>query len=319
MFRAYLIRKNNISGGFFSFLKPCYCSTETVLKKPKWKRQKDIYVEIKGDLIHGIQPVSLAIDAGRRDIFGVFYNERSSRTETIIQLCESKGIKCQKMSTFNLDSLLEQSSRYKGTNTVHQGLIADVSRLYHIPLDYKIPQIEEIEEDVEIENPEHPVWLLLCSVKDPMNLGSILRTAYFLGVNRIIVTGDRCKLSSVVSKASAGILEICPVFSLRNTEEFLDEKMSEGWQVIGTTLPSQSMEIAVKEIGQVKLQGPTIVVMGSEGEGIPPEILSCLSLGVYIPPGRPLHSQVDSLNVAVATSIILHNLIKTNKKSSTIS
>jgi len=313
MFCSYLIRKSKFSGGLCSFLKHRYCSTASeVPKKTKWKRQKDIYVEIQGDLIHGIQPVTMAIQAGRRDIFGVFYNERSSRTETIVQLCETKGIKCQKMSAFNLDDLLTKSSKYK-EHTVHQGLIADVSRLYHRPLDYKMPQLDldPLEEDEELDHPELPVWLLLCSIKDPMNLGSILRTAYFLGVDRIIVTGDRCKLSSVVSKASAGILEICPVFSLKNPVEFLDTKIAQGWQVIGTTLPSQSQGLNVKEVGQVKLQAPTIVVMGSEGQGIPPEVVDCLSLGVYIPPGRVLDSQVDSLNVAVATSIILHNLIQT--------
>jgi len=360
MFFQIFTKNLNLKTVVPNFSKHCFCSTQSAPKKAKWKRRKDIFVEIKGDLIYGIQPVTLAVQAGRREVYSIFYNERSSRNEKIRQICQSKGIQCQQMTAFQLDSLLVQSSRYK-EHTVHQGILADVSRLYHSPLDYRIPQLgiggqeashnlEVVEEKSEalddlktVDNysedlidlktveglsedlddlktvEEHkkidlPVWLLLCSVKDPMNLGTILRTAYFLGVDRVIVTGDRCKLSSVVSKASSGVMEIFPVFALRNPERFLGEKIEEGWDVVGTTLPGKTQELTVKEVGETKLEKPTILVMGSEGEGIPPEVMSCLNLGVYIPPGRNLHTEVDSLNVAVATSILLHSLIPPLRK-----
>ena len=76
-----------------------------------------------------------------------------------------------------------------------------------------------------------PVWVLLCSVKDPGNLGSIIRTCYYLGVSRLVMTGSRCQLSSVVSKSSAGTLEIFPVFSVRDSRTWVRGLQGEGWRV----------------------------------------------------------------------------------------
>ena len=54
------------------------------------------------------------------------------------------------------------------------------------------------------------------------------------------VTGNRCKLSSTVSKASSGVLEVFPVFSLRNPVSFLQEQAAVGWTVLATALPDNS-------------------------------------------------------------------------------
>ena len=82
-----------------------------------------------------------------------------------------------------------------------------------------------------------PVWVLLCSVKDPGNLGSIIRTCYYLGVSRLVVTGSRCQLSSVVSKSSAGTLEIFPVFSVRDSRTWVRGLQGEGWRVLAADIP----------------------------------------------------------------------------------
>ena len=82
-----------------------------------------------------------------------------------------------------------------------------------------------------------PVWVLLCSVKDPGNLGSIIRTCYFLGVSRLIITGSRCQLSSVVSKSSAGTLEIFPVFSVRDSRTWVRGLQQDGWRVLAADIP----------------------------------------------------------------------------------
>ena len=82
-----------------------------------------------------------------------------------------------------------------------------------------------------------PVWVLLCSVKDPGNLGSIIRTCYYLGVSRLIMTGSRCQLSSVVSKSSAGTLEIFPVFSVRDSRTWVRSLQQDGWRVLAADIP----------------------------------------------------------------------------------
>ena len=88
--------------------------------------------------------------------------------------------------------------------------------------------------------PQPPVWVLLCSVKDPGNLGSIVRTCFYLGVSRLIITGTRCQLSSVVSKSSAGTLEVFPVYSVRDSPSWVTGLVREGWRVLAADIPDCS-------------------------------------------------------------------------------
>eukprot|EP00092_Neocalanus_flemingeri_P104955 GFUD01134474.1.p1 GENE.GFUD01134474.1~~GFUD01134474.1.p1 ORF type:complete len:202 (+),score=73.66 GFUD01134474.1:53-607(+) len=163
-------------------------------------------------------------------------------------------------------------------------------------------------------NSPPPVWLLLCSVKDPYNLGTIIRTAYYLGVERVIVTGTRCDLSCTVSKASSGTLEVTPVFAVRNAPHLLQSKVEEGWRVLAAVMQTDNADSAMlprMPVDCLSLTSPTILVLGSEGSGIPTEVMDCVTQGVYISPGKWVDSQLDSLNVSVAAAIVIHKLCST--------
>lgn len=283
--------------------------------RPYSSKAKDVLIELQGDVLYGIQPVSAAIRAGRRQIHRIFYNKGSARAEELVAGVQHQ-IECKYLSRYYLDNLTRLASRYKDHH-VHQGLVADVSRLHHIPLDYSVPQVTF----PDIPEPELPasgrdVWLLLCSIKDPMNLGALLRTAAFLGVRKLIVTGERCDLSAVVSKASSGALEILPVYAVRHGAQFLAEQAQLGRRALALTLPHPALP-QLCLVSDVNVDAPTVLVVGSEGEGIPEDILNTVHAGVYIPPtaarieGRGCEntSYLDSLNVSVATGIILHRLL----------
>ena len=95
--------------------------------------------------------------------------------------------------------------------------MADCSRLNCYPLDYTTPHV--CPSSAHGPNPAPttpPVWLLLCSARDPMNLGSTVRTAHYLGVERLLLAGPRPALSCIVSKASAGALELTPVWAVKH-------------------------------------------------------------------------------------------------------
>ena len=95
--------------------------------------------------------------------------------------------------------------------------MADCSRLNCYPLDYTTPHV--CPSSAHGPNPAPttpPVWLLLCSARDPMNLGSTVRTAHYLGVERLLLAGPRPALSCIVSKASAGALEMTPVWAVKH-------------------------------------------------------------------------------------------------------
>ncbi|GLI66164.1 hypothetical protein VaNZ11_009924 [Volvox africanus] len=189
-----------------------------------------------------------------------------------------------------------------------------------------------------------PVWLALDEVVDPQNLGAVVRSAYCLGAAGVLACARNCApLSAVVSKASAGALEALQLYSCHNLPRtLLDARDNKGWAVLGAAAGSGSVPV-----GKVCVDKPTILVLGSEGFGLrtnvrracgslvrvdmaPPAITrgsgdawpmssrgvaSADSAGVPLPAmqwpqqGAVLRGLVDSLNVSVATGILLHSLI----------
>ena len=208
----------------------------------------------------------------------------------------------------------------------------------YYPVDYEVPQHDPppLPPASLVPASPAPVWVLLCSVRDPGNLGAIVRTCYFLGVTRLLVTGARCQLSSVVSKSSSGTLELVPVYSVRNAAALVTEKREEGWRVMAADIPdyftkmdedddqaeaskiesnSSHHDLICHSVDDLSVTSktPTLLVLGSEGAGIPPDLLSNIQERVFVRSGSHVHASVDSLNVSVATGIILHKLCQDSR------
>jgi len=283
--------------------------------RQKSTRNRDTLISLQGDLLYGIHPVSMALRAGRRDIYKIYYNKGSSKAEKVAQLGKSLQIPTEATNRYVLDEMTRQTSRYKDHH-VHQGLVADVSRLHHIPVDYRVPQLDlDVNQRVDELNNKHDFILLLYGLKDPMNLGALLRSAFYFGVSSLVVGGGKVDLSPVVSKSSVGAMEVLPIYAVRNVEDFLTEKRSAGWDVLALTLPSESIAAhsSIQQVG--RCSKPTILVVGSEGDGLPDSVLKCANLGVYIEPSANITPEdpgyyLDSLNVSVATGIALHTLLQ---------
>lgn len=281
-----------------------------LLSTPRWREswcrlrhrssKKDVYLSLRGDLLYGILPVTLAIQAGRRTIHRLYCNPGSRRAVEAAALVQ--GVEVVEMDREALDGICRQVDKYK-EHHVHQGLVADVSRLHHSPLDYSI--LQDTRPPDGLTRP--PLWLLLCGVRDPINLGTIVRTAHFLGVEGVAVCGPRCHLTSVVSKASVGALEVTPIHLASKPEELLQHLSSRGWAVLAAGLGGAALHTL--PVGEHRLSSPTILLLGSEGEGVPEELLRHCHLGVAVPPSPSSHPLVDSLNVSVATGAILHALL----------
>uniref|UniRef100_A0A8C1FDP5 Mitochondrial rRNA methyltransferase 1 homolog (S. cerevisiae) n=1 Tax=Cyprinus carpio carpio TaxID=630221 RepID=A0A8C1FDP5_CYPCA len=148
----------------------------------------------------------------------------------------------------------------------------------------------------EVKN-HRALWLVLDGVQDPMNLGAILRSAYFLGVDRT---------RHLLSKASAGVMEVMEVFGYGNLKDMIKVwKVEEGWQVVGTVgLEECSPESTVMPCSDFKMSRPTLLLMGGEGDGLSPELRQMCDVQLTIPPRRNLHPEVESLNVSVEAVVI---------------
>jgi len=147
----------------------------------------------------------------------------------------------------------------------------------------------------------------LDGITDPHNVGSVIRSSAFFGVEGIIISENRiAPLNPPVSKSSAGALEYFTIVHTKVLHRFLSQCKSKGWTILGT--------LGVKNAANVNsysLKAPAILVLGSEGEGLSSGVSQLCDTLLQIE-GVPSNSGnaqlLDSLNVGVASGIILHHL-----------
>ncbi|KAM4648507.1 rRNA methyltransferase 1, mitochondrial isoform 1-T1 [Amazona ochrocephala] len=254
------------------------------------------------EILFGISPCSLALSQSRRDLFRLFLKQSSGSrrfvmSEFVLQ-ATARGVPVHYVNRKQLDVLCR--------GQVHQGVCLEAT-----PLRFK--SLEEAEKP-DLRDEESPnqqlIWLVLEQIQDPMNLGALLRSAYFLGVDRVVTSQrNSCPLTPTVSKASSGAMEVLDVYSTDDLQSFLKAKAAEGWEVLGTvSKPEDAENIPVISCSEFRWNKPIIIVIGSEGDGLSLETQLLCHRMLAIPPGRALHPGIESLNVSVATGILLHSI-----------
>lgn len=253
------------------------------------------------DIVFGIAPCALALTQGRRKVRKVFVKDgEASHRASVLKVCEEahrRGVQIYHVSKKDLDKM--------SSGRVHQGVCLQASPLSYLT-EPDVPYCTSRRQDSSL-----PLWLVLEGIQDPMNLGAILRSAYFLGVDRVASSlRYSCPLSPVVSKASSGVMEVIGVYGYENLEDMLRLKVAQGWQVVGTAgAKADEFQIPVSQCSDFKMTKPTLLVMGGEGEGLSQGLLSLCQTVLTIPAGRELFPGIESLNVSVATGILLHSLL----------
>jgi len=283
-----------------------------------------------GQGVYGVGPVLAALMAGRREFYALYMQEGmdlsgsnnkkkkdKKAVEKVLRMAERIGLKVIETSKHDLNMVVD--------NRPHQGLVLDASPL-------EMVNTKELD-PVRVEGGNAPVWIALDEVMDPQNLGAIIRSAYYFGAEGVVLCAkNSAPLSGVVSKASAGSLELIELLSCRNMMQFLSSSAENGWRVLGGTIANKAVPLSEVETGV-----PTILVLGSEGTGLRPLVeRSCTHL-VRIPGNAdvfvegadadadadadagegdsPASNQdlrsflaVESLNVSVAAGVLLYHL-----------
>ncbi|XP_032563649.1 rRNA methyltransferase 1, mitochondrial [Chiroxiphia lanceolata] len=259
------------------------------------------------EILFGIGPCSLALSQARRDLFRLFLKQSSSRrpvmSEFVLQ-ATARGVPVLHVQGRELDELCR--------GQVHQGVCLEATPLRFKSLEgAETPSLGD-----DASGKQQLIWLVLEQIQDPMNLGALLRSAYFLGVDRVVTSyRNSCPLTPTVSKASAGAMEVFDVYSTDDLQSFLKAKIAEGWEVVGTVSKPEDVEdVPVISCLEFRWDKPLIVVIGSEGEGLSLETQLLCHQVLAIPPGRALHPGIDSLNVSVATGILLHSICSQKRR-----
>lgn len=139
--------------------------------------------------------------------------------------------------------------------------------------------------------------LVLETIQDPGNLGTMIRTVAAAGAEGLLLSADSVDPDHPkVLRASAGLWFQVPIASSPDLLADLKHYQQQGFQLIAT-LPT-----AAQTYWQVDLQKPTLLLMGNEGGGLSPAIAALADAEVSI----PLSPGVESLNVAIAAALILY-------------
>jgi 23S rRNA (guanosine2251-2'-O)-methyltransferase len=152
--------------------------------------------------------------------------------------------------------------------------------------------------DLANEQHEPPFLLLLDHLQDPQNLGTLIRTAEAMGVHGVILPDRRAaRVTPAVSNASAGAVEHLLVAQVTNLNRTIDDLKQAAIWVAGLDDRPEAQELA-----QVDLTGALALVVGAEGEGMSRLTRESCDFLVRI----PMYGRIESLNAAVAGSIVLH-------------
>lgn len=225
--------------------------------------------------VRGVNSVAEALKAGVVNRIYVDEGVRSKRIESVIRQAKKLGIPII-------------------FKRVEEKIEADVS-----PIKYK-----DLEFVAEKTIREGSFLLALDSLQDPQNLGAVIRSAEFFGCGGVIIPKRRSvQVNETVIRASAGAafhLDIARVSNLANTLKSLKKK---GFYIVGA-------ELNGKDIEEVFLDPPLVIVVGGEDKGISKPVLKqCDEIATIKPYGK-----INSLNLSNAAAIVMFEFRRRQSK-----
>lgn len=235
------------------------------------------------EFLYSRNAVYETLRAGRREIFSLQIADgvrETDRVAEILQLAALHKVGANLVPRTKLDKL----------NVNHQGVALEVG-------DYPYSDVVEILELARRKS-ELPFVLILDSLQDPQNFGTLLRTAEVVGVHGVVIPSARAVgVTPAVVNASSGASEHL-LIAQSNLSQAIDAfKDSDVW-IVGL---DQNGGV-LSEKSNRHLQGALGLVVGSEGEGL--HELTRKKCDILL--GLPMRGQVESLNAAVAGSVALY-------------
>ena len=145
--------------------------------------------------------------------------------------------------------------------------------------------------------PEGERTLALCSVRDPNNLGAVIRSAVAFGVKHLVLSADCADIYNPKTvRCAMGSLFKIKITRVRDLSSFIESAKAVGRRVFAAELRE-----GAKAVGDISLTSDDIFMIGNEGHGIPEELSAVASASVYI----PISELTESLNASVAAAIFM--------------
>jgi 23S rRNA (guanosine2251-2'-O)-methyltransferase len=237
------------------------------------------------NLIFGLRPVIEAIKAGKEiDRLYVQNGLKNELSGEMMGLLKKHNIPYQYVPVEKLNRLTPKN---------HQGVAGFLSSVTYHKLQDVLPAV--------FEEGKVPLILILDRITDVRNFGAIARTAVCSGVHAIVIPSrGAAQINADAIKTSAGALHTIPVCREDNLKDTIDYLRESGLFVVGCTEKTNDLYYS----NDYNL--PVAIIMGSEENGISPEYLKLCDAHAKI----PLSGDIGSLNVSVATGIILYEAVR---------
>ncbi|PSK58650.1 hypothetical protein B9Z65_6665 [Elsinoe australis] len=309
--------------------------------------------------IYGRSAAFATLRAGRREIHKAYLNqkrlEESNSYSTITQLCSKLQTPIVHMHAPPQRQAMDRIAH----DRPHNGIILDVSPLAFPPVTNLArpvdtesglvtelvtgPQsLEEKRANQSLESLNtasewrQPLVLLLDGVLDEGNMGNIIRSAHFYGVDAVAICTATCApiSSAFAAKAASGAMEAMPLLRLDRPTDFLVKSRKEGWEVWASVAPDEVGEpmrsedrrklrrghemagpverpVLTGEMRSPLREKPCILMMGAEGEGLRDIMKRRANRRVSIGGGEGVVDVgVDSLNVGSAAAVLLETFMR---------
>lgn len=144
--------------------------------------------------------------------------------------------------------------------------------------------------------------VLLCSLQDPGNVGMIIRTAEAFGLPEVLLSADCPDLySPKLLRATMGGVFRMPVRTVENAGDTVKQLRAQGIQVYAAALCE-----GARPVDEVDLRGDCCLLIGNEGNGLPPELVALCTGALMI----PMRGKAQSLNAAMAAGILIYEMMR---------
>ncbi len=242
------------------------------------------------DFTFGVHPVLALLDSGHpieRILLADTLDKEMSAE--LFQRAKELGVPAYKVPKYRLDKITRKN---------HQGIIALQSVVPFVPLEEIIART--------YEKGDSPFLLALDGVTDVRNLGAIARSAHCFGVHALVLPErGSARLNGDAMKTSAGALAHIPV--CRTPSLFREVRMLQERGLV-VAAATEDGEVAPE---QMDAEGPLMLILGDEGEGLSEGVDERADFRVRI----PIRGQVGSLNVSVAAGILLYSVAANRAKA----
>lgn len=237
------------------------------------------------EYLYGRWPVLECLRAGRRSFQQLLVAEGiedKSIVDTLLETANRRGVGVRRVPRRVVDDLAHEAN--------HQGVALRVGDYPYVDLDAILAAAKE--------RGEAPFLLVLDLLKDPQNVGALLRVADSVGVHGVLLQERRgVNITPAVVNASSGAVEHLNVSVVTNLVTAMRRLKEEDVWLVGLDMGPGTLTL-----DRVDLNRPLALVMGSEGEGLRRLVRETCDMRIML----PMRGHVSSLNVATAGSIALY-------------